>query len=149
MLHVSLGWEVKIDMSGQSNVCLRVCNVKMKKCLLRWKQGTFLRISRLRPVASSNLNSFKKLKLDKKESPEPKISDFECFGEVFNFNMSNMFSWLYHSLLISEGNSCLILMFDHSFQSLGPALPLEASKTPKMAKTCPKNCQHWQFLDTP
>ena len=25
-----MGWEVKIDMSGQSNDCLRVCNVKMK-----------------------------------------------------------------------------------------------------------------------
>ena len=27
------GWEVKIDMSGQSNDCLWVCNVKMKKFL--------------------------------------------------------------------------------------------------------------------
>ena len=26
-----MGWEVKIDMSGQSNDCLWVCNVKMKK----------------------------------------------------------------------------------------------------------------------
>ena len=26
-----MGWEVKIDMSGQSNDCLRVCNVKVKK----------------------------------------------------------------------------------------------------------------------
>ena len=33
-LHIMcLGWEVKIDMSGQSNGCLRVCNVKMKKFL--------------------------------------------------------------------------------------------------------------------
>ena len=32
LLHVScMGWEVKIDMSGQSNDCLRICNVKMKK----------------------------------------------------------------------------------------------------------------------
>ena len=31
-LHVPcLGFEVKTDMSGQSNNCLRVCNVKMKK----------------------------------------------------------------------------------------------------------------------
>ena len=31
-LHVScMGWEVKIDISGQSNDCLRLCNVKMKK----------------------------------------------------------------------------------------------------------------------
>ena len=31
-------------MSGQSNDCLWVCNVKMKKILLGQKQGTFLRI---------------------------------------------------------------------------------------------------------
>ena len=31
-LHIScMGSEVKIDMSGQSNDCLRVCNVRMKK----------------------------------------------------------------------------------------------------------------------
>ena len=33
-----MGWEVKINMSGQSNDCLWVCNVKMKKKLLG--QGT-------------------------------------------------------------------------------------------------------------
>ena len=60
------------------------------------------------------------LKLDEKESLDPKMSDFEWFGEVFNFSMFNMFSWFYHCLLISEGNSCPILMFDHSFWSLGP-----------------------------
>ena len=27
------------------------------------------------------------LKLDKKESLDPKISDFEWFGEAFNFSM--------------------------------------------------------------
>ena len=37
-----MGWEVKIDMSGQSNDCLRVCNIKMKIFLLGQKQGTFL-----------------------------------------------------------------------------------------------------------
>ena len=32
LLHILyMGWEVKIDMSGQFNDCLRVCNVKMKK----------------------------------------------------------------------------------------------------------------------
>ena len=61
------------------------------------------------------------LKLDEKESLDHKMSDFEWFGEVFNFGMFNVFSWLYHSLLISEGNSCVILMFDHSFRSLWPA----------------------------
>ena len=35
-----MGWEVKIDMSSQSNGCLRVCNVKMKNILPGWKQGT-------------------------------------------------------------------------------------------------------------
>ena len=37
-----MGWEVKIDMSGQSKDCLWVCNVKMEKILLGQKQGTFL-----------------------------------------------------------------------------------------------------------
>ena len=36
------GWEVKIDMSGQSKDCLWVCNVKMKKFLPGRKRGTFL-----------------------------------------------------------------------------------------------------------
>ena len=36
-----MGWEVKIDMSGQSKDCLLVCNVKMEKCLSGWKRGTF------------------------------------------------------------------------------------------------------------
>ena len=59
LLHIScMGWEVKIDMSGQSNGCLRVCDVKMKKFLPGQKRGTFLRIYRLRPVASSDLNYF-------------------------------------------------------------------------------------------
>ena len=41
-LHASfMGLEVKIDMSGQSEDCLWVCNVKMKKFLLGQKRGTF------------------------------------------------------------------------------------------------------------
>ena len=63
------------------------------------------------------------------------MSDFESFGEVFNFSMFNMFTCFYHILLISEVNSCLILMFQYSFWSLWPALqeselklPLGASK---------------------
>ena len=62
------------------------------------------------------------LKLNEKELLEPKMSDFEWFGEVFNFSMFNMFSWLYYIFLTSEGNSYLILMLEYSFQSLGPAL---------------------------
>ena len=44
------GWEVKIDMSGQSNDCLWVYNVKMKKFLLGQKWGTFLRIFQGRSI---------------------------------------------------------------------------------------------------
>ena len=36
-----MGREVKIDMSGQSEDCLWVCNVKMKNFLLGRKRGTF------------------------------------------------------------------------------------------------------------
>ena len=36
-----MGWEVKIDMSGQSKDCLWACNVKMKNFLPGRKQGTF------------------------------------------------------------------------------------------------------------
>ena len=63
-----MGWEVTINMSGQSNDCLKVCNVKMKIFLPGWKWGIFLRIRRLQPVALSNLNFFfsKMLKLDEK-----------------------------------------------------------------------------------
>ena len=39
-----MGWEAKIDMSGQCNDCQRVCYVKMKKKLLEQKWGTFLRM---------------------------------------------------------------------------------------------------------
>ena len=51
-----LGWEVKIDMSGQSNDCLRICNVKMKKNHTQAERGTFQRIYKLWLVASSNVN---------------------------------------------------------------------------------------------
>ena len=42
----------------------------------------------------------------------------EWFGEVFKITIFNMFVWFYHSLLICEVNSGLILMYDHWFQSL-------------------------------
>ena len=47
----------------------------------------------------------------KKNPRDPKMSDFEWFGEVFNFSMFNMFLWFYHIFLIFEVNSCPILMF--------------------------------------
>ena len=60
LLHIScMGWEVKIDMSGQSNGCLRVCDVKMKKFLPGQKQGTSLRMYGLRGCIidiSANIN---------------------------------------------------------------------------------------------
>ena len=34
-----MGWEVKIDMSGQSKDCLWVCNVKMKKKFIEAETG--------------------------------------------------------------------------------------------------------------
>ena len=74
-----MGWEVKIDMSGQSNDCLWVCNVKMKKKLMGWKWGTLPRIFGFRgcSVKQFELIFSKMLKLDKKESLDPKMSDFE------------------------------------------------------------------------
>ena len=92
-LHIScMGWEVKIDMSGQSNDCLRVCNVKMNKFLLGQKRGTFPRIFGFRgcSVKWFELIFSKMLKLYIKESLDPKMSDFEWFGEAFNFSMFNM-----------------------------------------------------------
>ena len=66
-------------MSGQCNDSLRVCNVEMKKLLLGLKWGTFLRMYRLQPIASSILNDFfsKMVKLDEKECLDPRMSDFE------------------------------------------------------------------------
>ena len=64
----------------------------------------------------------KMVKLEEKESPDPKLSDFEWFGEVFKI-MFNMFVWFYHIFLISDLNTCLILMYDHANRSLG--LPLQ------------------------
>ena len=68
--------------------------------------------------------------------------------------MFNMFSWFYHSLLISEVNSCLIFMFEYSFQSLGPSvqkydviLPLGGLQSTQKQQKHAKNCQHLHFLD--
>ena len=51
-----MGWEVKIDMRGQSNDCLRVCNIKMKIFLLRQKWGTFPKMYELQ---GCSINQFK------------------------------------------------------------------------------------------
>ena len=50
------------------------------------------------------------------------MSDFEWFGKVSKVIMINMFVWFFHSLLISEANSLLILMWYPSNHNLG--LPL-------------------------
>ena len=70
------------DMSGQSNYSLRMCNVKISKCLSEHKQGTFPRMHGLQPVASSNVIFFKMLTLDEKEFLYPKsviLSDLVNF----------------------------------------------------------------------
>ena len=73
-----------------------------------------------RAVASSNLNFFfKNGDIRWKRMPRPQN---EWFGEVVKIILFNMFLCFNYSLLISEGNSCLILMFEYSFQSLWPAV---------------------------
>ena len=56
------------------------------------------------------------LKLDEKETLDPKISD------LVKFSTLACLVWFYHSLLIPEANSQPILMFEYSFCSLGPVL---------------------------
>ena len=51
-----MGWEVKIDMSGQSNGCLRVCNVKMKKFLPGGNRAHLREFLGFGAVESSDLN---------------------------------------------------------------------------------------------
>ena len=53
-----MGWEVKIDMSGQSNNCLRICNVKMKKNFTRVEMGTFPRLYWLRGCSIDRFEFF-------------------------------------------------------------------------------------------
>ena len=48
---------------------------------------------------------WKMVKLDEKQTLNPKLSDFEWFSEVFKSNMFDVFVWFYHSLLILEANS--------------------------------------------
>ena len=56
-LHVScMGWEVKIDMSGQSNDCLKVCNIKMKKIYQGKTRAHFQEFTGYGAIASRNLN---------------------------------------------------------------------------------------------
>ena len=93
------------------------------------------------------------VKLEEKESPDPKLSDFEWFGEVFKIIMFNMFVWFYHIFLISDLNTCPILMYGHANWSLWPPLqecqvilPLGAYKVPKNGKNVPKIANICMFL---
>ena len=62
-------------MSGQSKYALGVCNVKIRKSLLGLKWGT----SQLAAPSVEWFELFfsKMVKLEEKESPDPKLSDFE------------------------------------------------------------------------
>ena len=67
--------------------------------------------------------------------------------------MFNMFVWFYHIFLISDLNTCLILMYDHANRSLGPPrqeyeriLPLGAHKVPKYGQNVSENCQRRHIL---
>ena len=78
-------------------------------------------------LAASSVEQFelffsKMVKWEQKVSPNPKLSDFQSFGEVFKIIMFNMFVWFYYIFFISELNTCLILMYDHTNQSLQPPL---------------------------
>ena len=53
-----MGWEVKIDMSGQSKDCLWVCNVKMKKFYRGRNRAHFRGFLGFGAVASSDLKIF-------------------------------------------------------------------------------------------
>ena len=53
-----MGWEIEIDTSGQSNDCVRVCNVKMKKNLTGAGMGHISENVGVTGVVSSNLNFF-------------------------------------------------------------------------------------------
>ena len=49
------------------------------------------------------------VKLEEKESPDSKLSDFEWFGEVFKIIMFDMFVWFYQIFLIFELNSFVLI----------------------------------------
>ena len=53
-----MGWEVKIDMSGQSKDCLWVCNVKMKNFYQGGNRAHFRGFLGFGAVASSDLKIF-------------------------------------------------------------------------------------------
>ena len=84
-----------------------------------------------------------------------KLQNHICWFQICTWNFVILSSFgdtsiwsLPHILLISEVNSCPILMFEYSNQSLGPPLqeselklPLEGLKVPNNGKNVSKNCQ--------
>ena len=139
------------DMSGQTKDALRVCNVKIRKSLTGVKRGTSSWLFGLADPSVEQFEIFfsKMVKVEEKESPDPKLSDFEWFGEVFKIIMFNMFVWFYHIFLISDLNTCPIwcmtmqieaydLLYKNvNIATRGPIRHL------KMAKMCWKSPTLW------
>ena len=75
LLVLWFGQGVKNDMSDQYNDSLMVCNVKIRKSLLGWKCTYF----QLLPSSVKRFELFfsQMVKLEEKESPDSKLSDFE------------------------------------------------------------------------
>ena len=65
-----IGWQVKIDMSGQDNDCLQLHNVKMKKTIYEAKTEHISENLQVMPctVKQSKIFFSKMVKLDEKES---------------------------------------------------------------------------------
>ena len=66
-------------MSGESKDALGVCNVKIRKFLTGVKLGMSLLLFGLAAPSAEQFELFfsKMVKLEEKESPDPKLSDFE------------------------------------------------------------------------
>ena len=102
-----MGWEVKIDMNGQTKDCLWVCNVKMKKFLPGRKWGTFLWIFGFRGRSVKRFENF-----------------FMGFGVPMSLSVADIFGLILHGafqtkflgilhhklstfMLIRRGDGCL------------------------------------------
>ena len=156
-------------MSDQYNDSLGVCNVKIMKIFNGGKTGLIFVNFQLAASSFKRFELFfsKMIKLEEKESPDPKLSDFEWFGEVFKIIMFNMFVWFYHIFLISDLNTCLDFdvwpcksklrtsstrIWSH-FATRGPTRHLNTAKTcPKIADVGnfrTRFCHIWVFYRPP
>ena len=152
LLHVScMGWEVKIDMSGQSNDCLRVCNVKMKKILLGRKRGTFPRIFGFQgcSVKWFELIFSKKVEIRYKRIPRPQNEWFWVIWWSLQLSMFNMldldlslfaYFWSYYLSdfdvwpLISKLRTCSTRIWSN-FATRGPIRYLKMAKCVRKSPT--------------